>query len=114
MRAAGGILEVAGVKGFNENRPDFKRRADIGGETESRFVEAWLERGHLVGVSPGELLPIADGIFTLNGDGDENKARSLGHRLRKMADKSLSSMVADTRFDETEATGPRIPLRRWR
>ena len=87
MRATGGILEVAGVVGFNGNRPDFKRRADAGGEMESRFVEAWLERGHLVGVSPGELLPIADGIFTLNGDGDENKARSLGHRLRKMADK---------------------------
>ena len=87
MRATGGILEVAGVEGFNENRPDFKRRADTGGETETRFLEAWLESGRLVGVSPGELLPIADGIFTLNGDGDDNKARSLGHRLRKMADK---------------------------
>ena len=89
MRATGGILEVAGVEGFNRNRPDFKRRADTGGETETRFVEAWLKEGHLVGVSPSDLLPLADGIFTLKGDGDENKAKSLGHRLSRMADKII-------------------------
>ena len=89
MRATGGILEVAGVEGFNLNRPDFKRRADDGGDMETRFIEAWLQNGHLVSVPPSDLLPIADGIFTLKGDGDDNRAKSLGHRLSRMADKII-------------------------
>ncbi len=87
MRCVAGILEVAGVSGFNRNRPDFKRRADTEGADAAIFVEAWLGSGALNGRSPSALLPLAEEVFSLNGDCEENRARSLGHRLRKLADK---------------------------
>ena len=88
MRAVGGILEVAGVKGFNLNRSDFKIRADTGGIAERRFVEAWLASGGLTDRSLEDLLSLGEGLFELKGEGDKGRAQSLGHQLRKMLDKT--------------------------
>ena len=96
MHAVGGILDFAGVPGFNENRPDFKRRADTEGDREASFVERWFERAGHDRQSPADLLDSADGVFNLNGVTEAAKAQSLGHRLSKMADRIF--MVGDSRL----------------
>ena len=105
MRAVGGILEVAGVYGFNLNRFDFKIRADTGGIAERRFVEAWLGSGVLNDRSLENLLSLAEGLFDLKGEGDKGRAQSLGHQLRKMLDKTY--LVGEVKYFISRDRGSR-------
>ena len=87
MDAVAGILHMAGISGFNENRQAFRERADESREEESRFVALWHGSGELFLRSPEDLLVFGDASFVLWGVLDSGRARSLGHRLSQLQDR---------------------------
>ena len=87
MLAVSGILENAGVEGFNENRDIFLERADVSGDEDAEFVNKWYDLHGEEHRAPSTLLNLADDILMLGGKDDAGRAKSLGHRLRKLVDR---------------------------
>ena len=87
MNAVAGILHVAGIDGFNENRETFRERADRSGNEDLHFVSMWLASESTTGCRPGDLLVLGEAAFTLQGNGDSARAQSLGHRLARLEDR---------------------------
>ena len=87
MLAVSGILENAGVEGFNENRYIFLERADVSGDEDAEFVNSWYGLHEEEHRAPATLLALADDVYILVGKDDAGRAKSLGHRLRKLVDR---------------------------
>jgi hypothetical protein len=91
-RMMGGILDVAGIPGFLQNRLETYTEADAEGVAWRTFVESWWAAysGKLVSVAA--LLPCA-GELDL-GDGHERSRRiRLGKRLASMRNRRFSGLV---------------------
>jgi hypothetical protein len=87
-RVIGGILAIAGYRGFLENREGILAAADPDTATWTAFLGAWWERqeGRLVSVA--ELLPIADAHgVRVNGDTERAQTASLGMALGSRRDR---------------------------
>ena len=87
MLAVAGILEVAGIEGFNANRNDFLERTDVAGAEAKEFVSEWYRQFRTDPKQTESLLVIAGRIFTLGGKDSAGEAKSLGHKLRSLVDR---------------------------
>ena len=87
MLAVAGILETAGIEGFNTNRNDFLERTDVHGAEAKEFVGEWYRQFRTDPKQPADLLGIAKRIFTLGGKDQAGEAQSLGHRIRALLDR---------------------------
>ena len=87
MRAVSGILENAGVEGFNDNRDIFLERADVSGDEDDEFVNRWYDLHGEEQQAPRTLLLLAEDVFTLVAKDERGRAKSLGHRLKKLVDR---------------------------
>ena len=87
MLAVAGILETAGIEGFNANRESFLERTDVDGTEAKEFVSRWYREFGIEPKQPAGLLGIAGNIFTLLGKDQAGEAKSLGHKLRGLVDR---------------------------
>jgi len=87
----GGILDVAGVKGFLENLHDFYKSAfTIEGISWLAFVEMWWERHGSWDVATADLVPIAlECGIELKGENAHTQKISLGMKLKGKRDTVL-------------------------
>jgi putative DNA primase/helicase len=87
----GGILDVAGVPGLLENRPQFQQQQQGAHDDWPAFLQAWWDRIGTQPVGVAQLYQLAnDGQYLdeVLGDGGPRSQRSLmGRRLTKMVDR---------------------------
>jgi hypothetical protein len=81
----GGILEVAGVKGFMANRRAFRSRADVEGEQIKALVEAWYLRHGNSPVLVASLLDLAT-EFDFGPSDRQGRTIKLGKMIAKLVD----------------------------
>lgn len=79
----GGILEVAGIPGFLENRKTFLLESDFEGQALRAFVSAWWEKFKGEAVKVSDLYGIANEIdgLPLGTGNDQARKTALGKRL---------------------------------
>src|SRR5208337_3589644 len=92
-RVIGGILQVAGVKGFLGNADEFYESSDSEGADLRYFVSRWWEGfgGRSVGVSEIYKLVIADDlpVDLGNGKSERSQKTSLGKILSSLRDRQI-------------------------
>ena len=87
MNSVAGILHMAGIAGFHENRKSFLERADDSGAAEWTFVSLWLQSENTMGCLAKDLVELGEPVFELRGNDEPARAVSLGARLAQMRDK---------------------------
>ena len=87
MNSVAGILHMAGIAGFHENRKSFLERADDSGAAEWTFVSLWLQSENTMGCLAKDLVELGEPVFELRGNDEPARAVSLGARLSQMRDK---------------------------
>ncbi len=79
----GGILEVAGIPGFLENRKTLLLESDFEGQAWRAFVSAWREKFNGASVKVSDLYEVANEIegLPLGPGNDQARKTALGKRL---------------------------------
>jgi hypothetical protein len=88
----GGILEVAGISGFLENRSEARSNADAEMSMLRAFLEAWWAKfqGQSVGVA--ELFSLGADL-DLGGNGEQSQRVRLGRLLHSVRDRNIGGFV---------------------
>lgn len=109
-RVLGGILEVAGIKGFLGNLRDLYENSDAEGAVWRGFVKAWREKFGDEEVGVSELFELANALdepMDLGKGTEQGRKTRLGQELVKMRDRQ---------FDELRIVlaGERRRAKKWR
>jgi putative DNA primase/helicase len=90
----GGILDVAGVKGFLANYNQSRRQGDGEQEAWSLFVRKWWKKHRSKRVSASPLVPLAVDAGIDAGDGtDRAQATRLGQALQERRDRRIGRFL---------------------
>jgi hypothetical protein len=104
--ALGGILEVAGVRGFMGNAEELYEQLDPDRAAWRVFTEAWAERNGSDGVKASELLELHDqlDLELVPKGADASRVRKMGHALRKHVDRVYGDWMITRGGEHQRAT----------
>jgi putative DNA primase/helicase len=97
-RVMGGILALAGIKGFLENLKEVYETADAEGAETRRLLWAWWEKHQEAEVGVGELFALATGDdvgLDLSAKTDRGQRTQLGQRLAALRDRRYTLSAGD-------------------
>jgi hypothetical protein len=107
-RTIGGILTVAGIRGFLANKQEHFERADSEGAASRAFVEAWFaEKGTEVQTT-AVLIDVAlscDPLLPLGDGGDFSKSVRLGKHIGRLENRTFTIEGTDLRIERVRISG---------
>jgi putative DNA primase/helicase len=100
----GGILECAGIEGFQGNRRKLDDSADSETETWREMIGRWHQKYGSKLVLARDLFPIAEKIesFPLRGERERQQRLAFGNELGKWKDRVIGIVVADRKLIEVQ------------